>query len=164
VRAPKGLDCTLADPAQQRPVSEWLQRGFAPVSGAPLAAADLAEDASLILPAGNAGPAFLITKNYFVIKDYNFSDLYALFVGNLSDRIAGGGAFVTPWPALAQLRTRDIEELQRELTRLGFYDAAIDGKAGMGTRLALGRFQTARGLSPDCWPSPKALESLRAAR
>jgi lytic murein transglycosylase len=164
VRAPQNLDCTLADPGDKRRVSEWLRRGFAPAGPHAPTAADLAEDASLLLPAGNAGPAFLITRNYFVIKDYNFSDLYVLFVGNLSDRIAGGGAFATPWPALTQLRTRDIEELQQHLTRLGLYREAIDGKAGMATRLSLGRFQKARGLPPDCWPSAAALEHLRAAR
>jgi lytic murein transglycosylase len=164
VRPPSGLDCTLADPAQKLRLSEWLRRGFAPVTGETPAPADLAEDASLLLPAGNAGPAFLITNNYFVIKEYNFSDLYVLFVGNLADRIAGGGAFATPWPKLAQLRARDIEEVQRRLTELGFYADKIDGKAGMATRLALGRFQKATGLAADCWPSPAALESLRAAR
>jgi hypothetical protein len=164
VRAPKGLDCTLAEPSQKFPLREWLRRGFAPVPGASPAEADLAEEASLILPAGNAGPAFLITKNYFVLKDYNFSDLYVLFVGNLADRIAGGGVFATPWPKLAQPRTRDIEDMQRRLTELGFYAEKIDGKAGMGTRLALGRFQKARGLLVDCWPSAPALESLRAPR
>jgi Transglycosylase SLT domain/Putative peptidoglycan binding domain len=164
VRAPKNLDCTLADPAQRRPLGEWLRRGFALATTKSLPPADLAEEASLLLPAGNTGPAFLITANYFVIKDYNFSDLYVLFVGTLADRIAGGGAFVTPWPKLTQLPTRDIEELQRRLTDFGFYGDKIDGKAGMATRLALGRFQKARGLAVDCWPSPGALESLRAAR
>jgi lytic murein transglycosylase len=163
VRPPKDLDCTLADPAHKRPVREWLRRGFAPVGDAP-APADLAEDASLLIPAGSTGPAFLITPNYFVIKEYNFSDLYVLFVGNLADRIAGGGAFATPWPKLAQLNTRDIEELQRRLTDLGFYADRIDGKAGMATRLGLGRFQKARGLAVDCWPGPAALAGLRAAR
>jgi lytic murein transglycosylase len=164
VRVPQGLDCTLADPAYKRPLSEWLRHGFAPVKGDALAPADLADEASLILPAGVGGPAFLIGANYFVIKEYNFSDLYVLFVGNLADRIAGGGAFATPWPALPQLAARDIEELQARLAQLGFYADKVDGKAGMVTRLALGRFQKARGLPVDCWPSPAALESLQAAR
>jgi lytic murein transglycosylase len=163
VRVPKGLDCTDADPARKFPLSEWLRRGFKPATGAAPAPADLAEDVSLLLPAGNDGPAFLIGANYFVIKEYNFSDLYVLFVGNLADRIAGGGGFRTPWPGLPQLATRDIEEMQKRLTDLGFYTGAIDGKAGMATRLALGRFQNARGLAVDCWPSPAALASLRAA-
>jgi lytic murein transglycosylase len=164
VRPPKDLDCTVADPANRNPVREWLRRGFAAAGRHAPAAVDLGEVASLLLPAGNAGPALLITNNYFVIKDYNFSDLYVLFVGNLSDRIAGGGAFATPWPPLTQLRSGDIAELQQHLTRLGFYREAIDGKAGMATRLGLGRFQKARGLSPDCWPSAAALAALRAAR
>jgi peptidoglycan hydrolase-like protein with peptidoglycan-binding domain len=53
--------------------------------------------------------------------------------------------------------------LQRRLTDLGFYADRIDGKAGMATRLSLGRFQRARGLPVDCWPSPAALERLRSA-
>jgi lytic murein transglycosylase len=163
VRAPQSLDCTLADPAHKLPMREWLRRGFAAAGPAP-SAADLAEDASLLLPAGTSGPAFLIANNYFVIKEYNFSDLYVLFVGSLSDRIAGGAAFATPWPKLPQMRARDIEELQTRLTELGFYADKIDGKAGMATRLGLGRFQKARGLAVDCWPSAAALESLRAAR
>jgi hypothetical protein len=164
VRVPRDLDCTAADPAHKRPVGEWLRRGFGLTRESALTAADRAEEASLLLPAGVGGPAFLIAHNYFVIKEYNFSDLYVLFVGNLGDRIAGGGPFATPWPALAQLRTRDIEELQQHLTRLGFYGERIDGKAGMATRLSLGRFQKARGLSLDCWPSAAALGHLRTAR
>jgi peptidoglycan hydrolase-like protein with peptidoglycan-binding domain len=65
---------------------------------------------------------------------------------------------------LPQLAARDIEELQKRLTDVGFYTGAIDGKAGMATRLSLGRFQTARGLAVDCWPSSAALQSLRAAQ
>ena len=63
-------------------------------------------EASLLLPEGTYGPAFLTPKNYFVLKDYNFSDLYVLFVGHLSDRIAGGRAFETPWSKSAQLQDR----------------------------------------------------------
>jgi lytic murein transglycosylase len=162
VTPPQGLDCTAADPAQKLAVREWLRRGFAPSGNHTPAQGDLSEEASLLIPYGATGPAFLITNNYFVIKEYNFSDLYVLFVGNLADRIAGGGAFAAPWPKHAQLRTRDIAELQSRLTSLGFYAEKVDGKAGMATRLALGRFQKGRGLSVDCWPSQAALEALRS--
>jgi Transglycosylase SLT domain/Putative peptidoglycan binding domain len=164
VRPPAGLDCTLADPARKAPLRDWLARGFAPAGPAPSSAAEGDEEVSLLLPAGNDGPAFLIGRNYFAIKDYNFSDLYVLFVGNLSDRIAGGGGFAAPWPRIAQLPAGQIQETQRRLTELGFYSGALDGKAGMATRVALGRFQTSQGATPDCWPSAAALESLRAAR
>jgi len=62
---------------------------------------------------------FLATKNYFVIKEYNFSDLYVLFVGHLSDRMLNRGPFATPWSASTQLRTADVEAMQRHLTRIG---------------------------------------------
>ena len=160
VRAPQGLDCTIAEPAFKLPVREWLARGFVPAKSS-IAPSDLAEEASLILPAGNDGPAFLLTRNYFVLKEYNFSDLYVLFVGNLSDRIAGGSAFATPWPRVAQASAREIEAMQRRLTELGFYSDRIDGKAGMATRVALGQFQKSKGMAPDCWPSAAALENLQ---
>jgi hypothetical protein len=164
VRPPAGLDCTLADPGVKAPLRAWLAQGFAPAGPARPSAAEGDEEVSLLLPAGNDGPAFLIGRNYFAIKDYNFSDLYVLFVGNLADRIAGGGGFATPWPRLAQASARQIEETQRRLTELGFYNGALDGKAGMATRVALGRFQKSQGATPDCWPSAAALERLRAAR
>lgn len=164
VRPPPDLDCTTADPFRKVVVAEWLRRGFSPADGRPLAPADLSEEASLLLPAGREGPAFLIPANYFVIKEYNFSDLYVLFVGNLADRIAGRGPFATPWPRLTQASAREIEAIQQRLTALRFYDGKIDGKAGMATRLALGAFQKASGLTPDCWPSAAALARLQAAR
>ena len=63
---------------------------------------------------GLNGPAFLTLKNFYVFKAYNFADLYALFVGNLSDRIAGGKNFATPWGKIVQARASDIEKIQRQ--------------------------------------------------
>src|SRR6266513_4635149 len=103
VRVPKTVDCTLANPDQKLPVAEWVRRGFAPASDRKLSAEELSQPASLLLPAGVYGPGFLILSNYFVLKDYNFSDLYVLFVGQLSDRIAEGRAFETPWGDVVQL-------------------------------------------------------------
>ena len=100
-----------------------------------------AQPASLLQPEGIYGPAFLTTKNYFVIKEYNFSDLYVLFVGHLADRMTSPLAFATPWSASTQLRTADVEAMQRGLTRIGLYADKIDGKAGMQTRAALGAYQ-----------------------
>ncbi|WP_246164506.1 lytic murein transglycosylase [Blastochloris sulfoviridis] len=161
VKVPKGTDCTIADPDHLRPLKDWLAAGYVPAAKKPLPA-DLAEPASLLMPAGLFGPAFLILKNYYVIKNYNFSDLYVLFVGNVSDRIAGGGPFATPWGKIVQLRTADLEEMQRRLAALGLYRDKIDGKAGMRTRLALGAYQKVEGLTLDCWPDAAVLEHLRA--
>src|SRR5256712_5394017 len=95
VRVPKAVDCTLANPDQKLPIAEWVRRGFAPAFDRKLSAEELSQPASLLLPAGIYGPGFLILSNYFVLKEYNFSDLYVLFVGNLSDRILDGRGFET---------------------------------------------------------------------
>ena len=68
-------------------------------------------------PAALYGPAFLATRNYFAIKEYNFSDLYVLFVGHLSDRIVDPRPFETPWGKVAQLPTRDLDRMQEILDR-----------------------------------------------
>ena len=162
VRAPQDVDCTLAGPGTQLPVAEWIKRGHAPVDGR-TPARDLAAPASLLIPEGSQGPAFLTLKNYYALKDYNFSDLYVLFVGNLADRIAGGGAFATPWSRTAVLRTAEVEAIQRHLMARHFYDDKIDGKAGMLTRAALGAYQKAHGLKVDCWPTSEVLEHMRGA-
>ena len=164
VQAPPNADCTVGRPEITRPIGEWLRAGFVPVHGEKLSAAEQAQPASLLQPEGSYGPAFLTTKNYFVIKEYNFSDLYVLFVGHLSDRMGNGLPFATKWSASTQLRSRDVEAMQRHLTRLGLYHDKIDGKAGMLTRTALGAFQKAKGLKVDCWPSEAVLRAMAAAR
>jgi lytic murein transglycosylase len=164
VRAPANVDCTMGVPEITKPIGEWLRAGFVPVRGQKLSAAEQAQPASLLQPEGIYGPAFLTTKNYFVIKEYNFSDLYVLFVGHLSDRMLSPQAFATSWSASTQLRTADVEAMQRHLTRIGLYADKVDGKAGMKTRAALGAYQKSAGLKVDCWPSEAVLRSISAAR
>jgi len=157
-----GTDCTLAQPEVKATIGEWVKRGYAPARGVRLSSAELAQEASLLMPAGPYGPSFLVTKNYFALKDYNYSDLYVLFVGHLADRIAGAPPFSEPWGKVAQLPTSALERMQRELTRRGFYNDKIDGKAGMLTRAALGAYQKANGLPLDCWPSQAVLDHMQA--
>ena len=159
-RTPKDVDCTIAQPGHTMTLKAWLDRGYAPLDGRTPTASEMEEPASLLMPEGIYGPAFLTLKNYYVIKDYNFSDLYVLFVGNLSDRIAGGGAFITPWSKASQLHTTDVEQMQQTLTRLGLYQDKIDGKAGMLTRSALGAYQKANRLKLDCWPTRAVLDHM----
>jgi lytic murein transglycosylase len=161
VRAPKNIDCTIADPENLMPVGDWLRRGYVPAYGRRPSAADLQEQASLLMPAGTYGPSFLILKNYYVIKEYNFSDLYVLFVGHLSERIASARPFETPWSPVVQLHTTALEEMQQHLARAGLYRDKIDGKAGMRTRLALGAYQKANRLPLDCWPSAAVLGHMQ---
>src|ERR1700723_3887482 len=160
VKAPADADCTRGVPGGTRPIGEWLRAGFVPVRGQQLSAAEQAQPASLLQPEGIYGPAFLATKNYFVIKEYNFSDLYVLYVGHLSDRMTSPQPFATPWSALTQLHTADVEAMQRQLTRLHLYADKLDGKAGMQTRAALGAYQKSAGLKVDLWPSEAVLRSM----
>jgi len=163
VKAPPNVDCTEGVPEVTKPIRDWLRAGFVPVRGERLSAAEQAS-ASLLQPEGIYGPAFLTTQNYFVIKEYNFSDLYVLFVGHLADRMTSPLPFATPWSASTQLRTKDVEAMQRGLTRIGLYKDKIDGKAGMQTRAALGAYQKSAGLKVDCWPSEAVLQSISATR
>jgi len=161
VRVPENIDCSRAEPGFKLPVREWLKHGAVPARGRKLSEADLLDEASLLMPEGSYGPAFLTTKNYFVLKDYNFSDLYVLFVGHLADRIGGAPAFETQWSKSRQMRTADVEEMQRILLERGYYRDKLDGKAGMLTRAALGEYQKKNGLKLDCWPTPAVLDHMR---
>ena len=164
VKAPASADCTIGVPEVTKPIAEWLRAGFLPVRGQKLGAAEQAQPASLLQPEGTYGPAFLTTKNYFVIKEYNFSDLYVLFVGHLSDRITSPLPFATPWSASTQMRSADVEAMQRHLTSIGLYKDKLDGKAGMQTRAARGAYQKSAGIKVDCWPSEAVLRSIGTAR
>jgi lytic murein transglycosylase len=162
VHPPADVDCTMGVPDNTLPLGEWLKRGFVPAYGRTLSAAERAEQASLLQPAGLYGPSFLATKNYFVIKEYNFSDLYVLFVGHLADRMADPRPFQTPWGKVAQLPTGDLDRMQQILTDRGYYHDKIDGKAGMLTRAALGAYQKRNGLKVDCWPTAAVLAHMQA--
>jgi lytic murein transglycosylase len=164
VHAPVNVDCTIGIPENTRPIGEWLGAGYAPAYGRAVSPVERAESASLLQPAGTYGPAFLLTKNYFAIKEYNFSDLYVLFVGHLSDRIADPRPFETPWSKVAQLPSRDLDRMQEILTARGYYHDKIDGKAGMKTRSAVGDYQKRNSLKVDCWPSAALLAHMDAAR
>lgn len=163
VHAPRDVDCTRAIPEVTQPVGDWLKQGYATAYHRVPTAAELAAPASLLLPEGTYGPAFLTLRNYYVIKEYNFSDLYVLFVGHLSDVISDPRPFETPWSKNAQLRTAEVEAMQRTLARLGIYKDKVDGKAGMLTRSALGAYQKSNGLKTDCWPTAALLAHMQSS-
>ena len=162
VHAPQNFECTKGVPEVTRPIGEWINAGFVPAYGRKLRADELTETASVLQPEGIYGPAFLTPKNYFVLKEYNFSDLYVLFVGHVSDRIGDPRRFETPWSQGALMRTANVEAMQKGLTARGLYHDKLDGKAGMLTRAALGAYQKANGLKLDCWPTTAVLEHMRA--
>jgi lytic murein transglycosylase len=162
VHPPANVDCTIGVPQHTQPLDDWLKSGFVAAYGRKLSPAERAVPASLLQPAGLYGPSFLATANYFAIKEYNFSDLYVLFVGHLSDRMLDPRPFETPWGKVAQLPTAALDRMQRILTAQGYYHDKIDGKAGMLTRAALGEYQKRNGMRLDCWPSAAVLAHMEA--
>jgi lytic murein transglycosylase len=121
-------------------------------------------EASLFLPAGARGPAFLVTVNFLAIKAYNSSDAYALGVGHLGDRVYGGPGIQSAWPKDdPQLDPDQRKEMQRRLAAMGYDIGEADGKIGTKTREAVRDFQERRGLLPDGHPTPEVLSALRAS-
>jgi lytic murein transglycosylase len=162
VIAPAHADCSLEGPPDARPIADWVQMGFKRAGSKPFTRDELKQEAYLMMPGGAYGPAFLAAQNFRVIRLYNTSDLYALFVGNLSDRIRGGGDFVTPWKDFAQPRTATVHNLQVRLQELGYPMDKIDGKIGSNTRKQIGLYQKANRLNIDCWPSEAVLAAANA--
>jgi peptidoglycan hydrolase-like protein with peptidoglycan-binding domain len=89
------------------------------------------------------------------------SDLYAVFVGHLADRIAGKGDFVHPFGGTGAQKTQVIEEIQTRLGKAGYEVEKVDGKVGSNTRKVIGLYQRANGLKVDCWPSDDVLTHIR---
>jgi lytic murein transglycosylase len=162
VRLPAGTSCRLEGPAHTRTVREWAKLGVVRARGQAFPDDVLDAQAFVLAPGGAHGPAFLALENFMVIKRYNMSDLYAVFVGDLADRIGGAGTFETPWGAVRQLSTRGIEEIQERLQARGYAISKVDGKAGMNTRALIGDYQYANRLKVDCWPSETLLRHLRS--
>jgi lytic murein transglycosylase len=161
VRLSADQNCAMEGPPNARTVREWVKQGVVRTNAQAFPLAALDQDAFILTAGGTYGPSFLALENYMVIKRYNMSDLYALFVGNLADRIAGGTAFDTPWADARQLSAGGIEEIQTRLQAQGYAIAKIDGKAGMNTRALIGAYQQANRLKTDCWPSEALLAHLR---
>jgi membrane-bound lytic murein transglycosylase B len=158
VKLPQGFDFRHL----KQNFAQWQVLGLRRIDGK---AMPRAGDASLFLPGGAIGPAFLLTSNYDVIKTYNSSDAYAMGVAHLGDRIMGGLPIQGAWPKDQPMLGRDErQELQQRLAQLGFYEGETDGKFGSKTREAVRNFQLRRGLVPDGYADNAVLRELRAAR
>jgi len=156
---PDGFDYALVDVKNKQPIAYWNRLGVRSATGARLP--DYGE-AALLLPAGGDDPVFAIFHNFDVIMRYNNAVSYALAVGHLSDRIAGGGPFVQPWQRNGiSLSQTQITELQQLLTSHGFSTKGIDGVAGANTRSAIIAYQRSIGIAADGFASTELLNRLR---
>lgn len=142
------------------PVSDWVEKGLSPLSGSwGMSGSALA---TLFLPAGSNGPAFLTTENFRVIKRYNASDAYALGVVSVGQLTIGDRAIVAPWPRDMRVLTRsEAKELQSKLSRLSLYEGRIDGIIGSKSRAGVRELQRKLGLDPDGFPTRDLLEFAR---
>jgi lytic murein transglycosylase len=155
---PGEIACTVEGPDQQKPVAEWSRQGVRRIGGEGLPTLDAA--VNLMAPAGRRGPTFLVTNNFYAIKEYNESDLYALFVGHLADRFRGGGPIRGRWTTPKGVARADIAAMQRRLEAKGHDVGTADGLVGFRTRVAVGRWEAAQGRKPTCFPDPNDVKQI----
>jgi membrane-bound lytic murein transglycosylase B len=160
VSLPPGFDYAETGLEIEKPLWEWQQLGVGQGDGTDLPAGDIA--ARVLLPAGASGPAFIVYRNFRSILRWNNSILYALAVGHLSDRLAGGGPLLAQRPAEELALSRyDVAEMQSRLSNLGFEPGDADGVVGEKTRRAIRMFQKSVALPADGYPDPLLLQRLR---
>jgi membrane-bound lytic murein transglycosylase B len=159
VQIPQGFDWRLADETTQRTLAQWQQMGI--VRTRDRSFPRPGDQAKLVAPAGAGGPAFLMLRNFDVIKRYNNATSYALAVGHLADRLKGFGGFQSGWPRNLQPLTRaQVEQLQTLLNQRGFSTGGVDGRIGPNTRGAIRAFQASIGQVPDGYASTDLLARL----
>ncbi len=147
-------------PSGSMSLAKWRDIGVVRARNKPFPSPS--DNAELKVLDGREGPAFLMTRNFFVLKRYNNADRYALAVGLLADEIAGHGGLVRDWNRpFTRLTFSEKQELQKHLLALGYYDGKIDGKIGSGSRSAIMAVQQAMGMQPDGHPSKEVLLRLQ---
>ncbi|MEY4256384.1 MAG: hypothetical protein RLZZ141_1611 [Pseudomonadota bacterium] len=162
VLLPPGFDFGLSEGPNQS-AKIWSGLGVRPADGWGWALADQGLAASLILPAGAKGPAFLIFANHMAIRSYNNAMAYALSVGLLADRIAGSAPLVTPWPVEVPLSSADRFGAQIALAQLGYDVGEADGVIGLRTRKALRSWQRSVGVPADGYLTLEGVQALMAS-
>ncbi len=158
---PMTVSCTLEGPDQGRPIADFAKAGVTRVSGRAFPAGEMRATGHLLMPAGRFGPAFIATPNFYVIKEYNNSDLYALYIGHLADRMGGAGPFSGDWRKVSGLTRGDVARLQDRLVARGYDVGNPDGLAGFKTRRSIGGWQEKAGQPATCWPTKELAASVR---
>lgn len=162
ISIPDGVSCAQEGPDRAQPVSAWTAEGLTRISGKAFPSSETKQSAMMLVPAGTFGPEFLVTPNFYVIKEYNNSDLYALFIGNLADRIgSGSGAFKASWGDVGKMLRSDVLAMQKALVTQGYDVGKVDGLPGFKTRRSLGEWQAKNGLTPTCYTSASLKAKLR---
>jgi len=157
-----GVFCGQEGPDRAMPISKWGRQGIFRISGKLFPEHEQQADGMMLVPAGIYGPKFIVTPNFYVFKEYNNSDLYALFIGNLGDRIAyGSSAFYGSWGDVGKMFRTDVKKMQLALEKKGYDVGGADGLPGYKTRRSIGAWQKKKGLIPSCFPTSKLVPKLR---
>jgi len=162
VRVPANLPWDQADLAVQHPRSKWAAWGVTLPNGRPLATDAL--PASLLLPMGRHGPAFLAYQNFQVYLQWNNSLIYCITVAYLGTRLDGAPPVFRGSGPIPELSLDEVKELQHLLARRGYEVGEIDGKLGAATRSSVKAMQMKLGLPADSYPTAELIERLRGAR
>ena len=159
VLLPSNFDFSLTGTRTRKPLQEWNDLGIIQINGLPIPVANM--QASVILPAGAGGPAFLTYANFRATMVYNPSTFYALTVGHLADRYTGGAAIQRMPENEQAMSVVDVQALQELLNAAGFDSGEPDGRVGSRTRAAVRAYQQNMKLPMDGYASLKLLEALR---
>jgi lytic murein transglycosylase len=162
VTVPDAVSCALEGPDKGKTISAWAAMGIARTNGKPFPANELKAEGFLLMPAGRHGPAFIVTPNFYVLKEYNESDVYALFVGHGADRIASGDKrFAGEWGKVDGLYRSDVAGLQQALEKAGYDVGGADGLPGFKTRRSIGEWQASKGQPATCFPDSQIVDALK---
>ena len=162
VAAPANFPWDQADLTIQLPRSKWAQLGVTYPDGKALPNDDM--PASLLLPMGRTGPAFLAYANFAAYTEWNNSLIYSTTAGYLATRISGAPPMQRPTAPVAQLPLNELRELQQLLVRAGYNVGKIDGVMGQQSRSAVKAMQIKYGLPADSWPTAELLARMRGPR
>jgi hypothetical protein len=141
-------------------MAEWGKLGVTRVDGRPLPRIEENREAFLLMPAGRFGPAFIVSGNFYVLKAYNYSDLYALYIGHLADRFADNKSFVANWGKVGGFTRADVAKMQRQFEAEGLDVGGSDGLIGFKTRIAVGQWQAKNGDKVTCLPDAGMIRSI----
>lgn len=162
VAVPDSISCALEGPDRGMRIADWAKMGVKRTNGRPFPDHEARQDGFLLMPAGRSGPAFIVTPNFYVLKAYNESDLYALFVGHSADRITyGDRAFAASWSPTERMLRADIAAMQRSLEKQGYDVGGADGLPGFRTRRSIGEWQAKDGRKPTCFPGTRIINALK---
>ena len=161
VTLPDNFSYQYSGKDQLFPLSFWHEQGLMQTNGDKVANADI--KASLLIPAGHQGPAFLAYDNFDVIMKWNRSEFYAIAVGHLADRIAGATRLSKPLPTLPAFTRKQLEDMQHNLNQLGFDVGTADGIMGPATRKGVRLFQASVAMTADGFPNLEVINAIADA-